>query len=115
MPATLSTTEGVLTCSCGAKCKPGAERRFRERHPKLCSERHEFARQLAQGTRSVDADEPSTLTLGDLNAAYMLAEINERGRNLTVWEQDFISSIGTQEKLSPRQLAVLAKIHASRI
>lgn len=49
----------VLTCSCGAKSKDTAEgrQRFMRRHPALCSDRKEFARQLAQTTRAVEDEE----------------------------------------------------------
>lgn len=43
-----------LECSCGAKAPPKDRKRFLARHPKMCSERREFTRQLAQGTRCVD-------------------------------------------------------------
>ncbi len=48
-----------LACPCGATV-PNTSRyrgRFKRRHPALCTERLQFTRQLAQGTRSVDYDD----------------------------------------------------------
>jgi hypothetical protein len=47
-----------LTCPCGAKARNTTKERgrFKRRHPSLCSERFKFTKQLATGTRSVDAD-----------------------------------------------------------
>ena len=45
-------------CSCGASA--GGRHsvpRFLRRHPSLCSERREFSKQLASGTRSVEDHE----------------------------------------------------------
>ena len=51
-------TINVLRCpSCGATCDPKDRKRFASRHPKLCTARRDFNRQLAQGTRST---EPTT-------------------------------------------------------
>ena len=49
----------MVVCSCGARHKgKNGLKRFLDRHPRLCSERsserREFAKQLAAGTRSVD-------------------------------------------------------------
>lgn len=47
-----------IVCKCGARLRTTApdweHRRFMKRHPKLCSERKAFAKQLAAGTRSVE-------------------------------------------------------------
>lgn len=45
-----------LRCDCGAQCRQGSNKslRFIARHPKLCSERKDFTKQLAQGVRSVE-------------------------------------------------------------
>lgn len=54
------TRGGLLVCEyCLAQAKntPSERGRFLKRHPKLCLERREFWRQLAQGTRSVDDQE----------------------------------------------------------
>ena len=57
----LDSINGVdtLVCDCGASAPntSKAGKRFRERHPEKCSARREFNQQLAQGTRSVDADQ----------------------------------------------------------
>ena len=47
----------VLVCDCGAKAFLHEAKRFNKRHPALCSARKAFAKQLAQGTRCVDAEE----------------------------------------------------------
>ncbi len=46
-----------LVCSCGATAFLSEEKRFRKRHPALCSARKAFAKQLAAGTRCVDSEE----------------------------------------------------------
>lgn len=52
------TPEGILVCSCGARCHPsGSQIRFRRRHLSLCTERATFTKQLAQGARSVEDEE----------------------------------------------------------
>lgn len=49
---------------------------------------------------------------------YMYDYITSEGRNLTKWEEDFISSIGTQlengRELSERQLEILERIYAEK-
>lgn len=50
-----------MTCPvCGAKCKDTSKEfaRFARRHPRLCKERRDFTRQIAQTTRSVDDEDP---------------------------------------------------------
>jgi hypothetical protein len=47
---------GEWVCSCGAKSGRGGHGRFLERHPKLCSERRAFAKQLAQTVRCEGGD-----------------------------------------------------------
>ncbi len=55
----LKTVDGKqqLVCSCGATAFLSEEKRFRKRHPALCSARKAFAKQLAAGTRCVDSEE----------------------------------------------------------
>lgn len=49
---------GVLVCTCGALClKRIDQRRFRVRHPALCNERRQVARELSERTRAVDGEE----------------------------------------------------------
>ena len=51
-------TINVIQCpNCGATADPKDRNRFAKRHPRLCTERREFNRKLAQGTRCA---EPST-------------------------------------------------------
>lgn len=48
---------GLVCVNCGAIGLPKNRARFLKRHPKLCKERADFAKQLAAGTRSVpDSD-----------------------------------------------------------
>ena len=48
----------MLVCeSCGAKAFLSERKRFNKRHPSLCSARKAFSKQLAQGTRCVDAED----------------------------------------------------------
>jgi hypothetical protein len=56
---TVSENGNYLSCPCGARCYNNSReaRRFRLRHPVLCQARKQFTKQLAAGTRSVDADE----------------------------------------------------------
>ncbi len=46
-----------LMCACGASAADTCKERgrFKRRHPVLCSERRNFTKQLAQGTRSVES------------------------------------------------------------
>ena len=49
---------GVFVCSCGAECRERKDIvRFLRRHPRLCSERREYTKQLARGTRCVEDEE----------------------------------------------------------
>jgi len=51
-------TSEMLVCeACGAKAFLSERKRFNKRHPALCSARKAFSKQLAQGTRCVDAEE----------------------------------------------------------
>ena len=51
-------TNEMLVCeSCGAKAFLSERKRFNKRHPVLCSARKAFTKQIAQGTRCVDAEE----------------------------------------------------------
>ena len=51
-------TSEILVCeSCGAKAFLSERKRFNKRHPALCSARKALSKQLAQGTRGVDAEE----------------------------------------------------------
>lgn len=51
---------GKLECSCGAKSEAKDRNRFLKRHPGKCSERREFTRKIANGTRCLDdSDEMS--------------------------------------------------------
>lgn len=54
---TITDIPGKLECSCGANAEPKDRKRFLKRHPSMCSERREFTRKVAQGTRCVDDDE----------------------------------------------------------
>lgn len=46
----------ALVCDCGAAAKNNTRERgrFKRRHPRLCNERGNFAKQLAQDTKSVE-------------------------------------------------------------
>lgn len=74
----LTHDNGWIACSCGATVpdNPRYRARFLKRHPTLCSERREFAEQLATGTRSVDEDEAMNRT-----SAVLLADL-ESGRGI---------------------------------
>ncbi len=57
----------IIACGeCGAMCPEpqtaGVVRRFQSRHPKLCQERREFNRKLAEGVRCVEDEERRTGT-----------------------------------------------------
>jgi hypothetical protein len=60
MSNTVTLISGELVCTCGAKAQDNSSesKRFKKRHPGKCSERRDFTKQLAQGTRSVDGDNP---------------------------------------------------------
>jgi hypothetical protein len=49
----------LLKCDCGATARDTCKerKRFKLRHPRLCTERRKFTKQLAQSTRSVEYDE----------------------------------------------------------
>jgi hypothetical protein len=106
--------EGVLQCSCGAKCEPKDKNRFRKRHPAKCSEKEEFTRQIAQGVRSVETDQQED------PVKYWMERDNAEGKNLTEWEIEFMKSMTTQieergsDSLSDLQKESLEKIYANR-
>lgn len=56
-----------IVCQCGASSSKASKelKRFLKRHPAKCSERREFSKQLAEGTRSVDADENAPQIIND--------------------------------------------------
>lgn len=58
MPNQVKLIDGYLVCTCGARAPDtsSAAKRFQTRHPGKCTERKEFTRQLATGTKSVDYD-----------------------------------------------------------
>lgn len=67
----------MITCpSCGATCPETSKerKRFERRHPAKCTRHERFNRELAQGTRSVDAD------LGQDPDAELLRELDPRKR-----------------------------------
>jgi hypothetical protein len=110
---------GSLLCSCGAKCSsPKDHKRFHARHPKLCAERRDFARQLAQGTRSVESgtsEDPSDLAKV---TRHQIEAVNAVGRGLTFWEEDFMESVTEQFEerawLTDRQREILERIYDQR-
>jgi len=61
----VSSTASIITCTCGATADNNTKerKRFTKRHPKACSKRQVFNKQLAQGTRSVE-DEPTPFRHG---------------------------------------------------
>lgn len=54
---TITDTAGAIQCSCGSKAEPKDRNRFLKRHPRICSERREFTKQIARGTRCVDDED----------------------------------------------------------
>lgn len=55
---TVTLKDGRYVCpNCAATAEPKHKARFMKRHPALCTKRKEFTKQLAAGTRSVDAEE----------------------------------------------------------
>ncbi len=53
---TWDESRSLFVCSCGATSPKRGLKRFLDRHPRICDERRRFAKELARGTRSVDAD-----------------------------------------------------------
>jgi|HubBroStandDraft_3_1064219.scaffolds.fasta_scaffold736302_1 hypothetical protein len=58
----------ALRCECGATARDTSKERnrFKRRHPRLCQKHKAFMRQLAEGTRSVDADAPEPEMLNEV-------------------------------------------------
>ena len=108
----VTETDGTLTCSCGAVCrKPKDRKRFKARHPVLCSERRDFAHQLAQGTRCVE-------TTGTDEIRNYLKLVTEHGRGLTPWETEFVASLTEQFNerawITDKQREILDRIYKDR-
>lgn len=78
----------VTKCSCGAICagKNGLKR-FKERHPKMCSERRAFAKLLAGRVNSVEVSQAEDVH------KFRAQTIAATGRGLTAWEHAFMKSI----------------------
>ena len=82
---TVERVDGVLVCGCGAKCiEKNKERRFDQRHPKICSKKVEFTKQLAKFVKCVGTSQEEDVDV------YRLEQIEATGRNLTEWESKFI-------------------------
>ena len=45
----------------------------------------------------------------------MIDEIEEHADDLTEWEQQFIGSVGRQEKLSYKQREIIDRIHREKV
>mgnify|MGYP001581959160 FL=1 len=122
MTNSVYSSDAELRCSCGAKCADGSKRtRFLERHPRLCSERQDFTRQLAQGTRSVESDGEPYATDGSHareTILHYVEAVNATGRGLTTWEEDFMESITEQFEerawLTDKQREILGRIYEDR-
>jgi len=116
--------DGSAECKCGACCQPKDKNRFLKRHPALCSERRAFAKQLAQGTRSVDTHlppgRPSSLKGPDEaeTVSWWIENIRVVSTRLTDWERGFIDSVAEQWNLtgfvSLKQKIVLERIYIDR-
>jgi hypothetical protein len=107
-----------LTCSCGAKAEEKDRGRFLKRHPRMCSERREFAHQLAQTVKCVDEDAGG----GDgqhVDLGKMIMDVQTEGVGLTDWEREFVEGVDNQfalsKSLSGRQREVLYRIYRERV
>ena len=82
MPNEVTLVNGELVCTCGAKAQDNSSesKRFKKRHPDKCSERQDFTKQLARGTRSVDYDQHLTskgFVSGNTEAALTFLESDD--------------------------------------
>ena len=116
---TISTTDGVHACTCGAKASGKDVKRFLTRHPEKCSKRQDFNKRLAAGTKCVDDGLP---TLGDYVGIETYALVREclQHKDLTLWETDFLvdlreASISPLFRLTPKQQEKLLQIHKTRV